>query len=1006
MRLSILYRKLLIITVVFSWTKGIANPYFQQEVNYQIKVKLNDKKNELSAFEEFKYKNNSPDALEFIWIHLWPNGYADDHTAMAKQMLENGNTVFYYSDQDDRGFIDSLNFLVDNRKVKWEYHPEHKDICKIYLEKPLKSGETITVSTPFRVKIPKGVFSRLGHIGESYQITQWYPKPAVYDRYGWHEMPYLNQGEFYSEFGSYDVSITLPENYIVGATGDLQDEAEMQWLDSIAKNTESTSILQMSNDNSFPPSSKRFKTIHYNQDRVHDFAWFADKRFHVLKGHVELPHSHKEVTSWVMFTNAEADIWKDAISYVNDAVYYYSLWNGDYQYNNVTAVDGALSAGGGMEYPTITVIGTSGNAFMLETVIMHEVGHNWFYGMLGSNEREHAWMDEGINSFYENRYIETKYPNAFVSGTLNNRASRILNVFNLKDFSHKNLFELTYSLNARRNLDQPVNIHAADYTEMNYQGIVYSKTGLAFDYLMAYLGKDTFDHCMQSYFDKWKFKHPYPKDLKEIFEKETGKKLDWFFDDIINTTEKVDYKIKNIRKTAGEDNKSLNNYRIKLKNNSSVLSPIAISAIGRDSIIFSQWIDGFKGLKTIDLQVADVDLFRIDPKKYMIENKRKNNTIKAKGLFRKTEPLKLQIIGSLEDPYKSQLFYSPIFGWNNYDKFMLGIGLYNSRLPRNNLEYLVAPMFSFNTGEIMGNADFSYTWFPNNGFFQNISIGTSAAHFHFRNDKLARSSYTKLTPYLKAELKKKNLRSHFSHNFNLRSVNILEHTKPYNDEGFSLPVNEDTTTFNELKYIFKCSQKLNPYSSTIDIIENKNFLVISAELKKTISYSEKHEFSIRAYAGNILFNKNKDARYNLRMDGLDGYHDYMYDEIYFGRSENEGILSAQFNDVEGGFKMPTGGLAQSNSFIASISLKAELPIPIPISAFADWGINQNRTLVYDAGLSFALIKDICEVYFPLLYSKNIQDVIDANDTKYKELIRFTLHLNSLNPLNLIDSVNL
>ena len=114
-----------------------------------------------------------------------------------------------------------------------------------------------------------------------------------------------------------------------------------------------------------------------------------------------------------MFTNNEVHLWKNSIEYMHDAVYYYSLWNGDYPYNYCTAVDGTIAAGGGMEYPNVTVIGESGSPKMLEEVIMHEVGHNWFYGILGTNERDHAWMDEGINSYNEQRYMITKYPKVY-----------------------------------------------------------------------------------------------------------------------------------------------------------------------------------------------------------------------------------------------------------------------------------------------------------------------------------------------------------------------------------------------------------------------------------------------------------------------------------------------------------------------------------------------------------------------------------------------------------------
>ncbi len=408
------------LTLLFVFTSfaTFAQDYWQQEVNYNINVTLDDENHTLSAFEEFEYINNSPDALDTIYIHIWPNAYKNGETALAKQQYGNKKQVLKYGKESLKGYIDSLDFKVNGNQVKWEYHPEHIDICYLVLKSPLQPGKSLKVSTPFKVKLPSGSISRLGHIKQSYQITQWYPKPAVYDENGWNAMPYLNQGEFYSEYGSFDVSITLPENYVVGATGDLQTASELAFLneravktaENVQKGTNYTEFGAVSEKNGFPESSATTKTIRYKQSNVHDFAWFADKRFNVLKSEVKLPHSGRMVTSWAMYTENEANLWVKASEYLNDAIYYYSLWNGDYPYNQVTAVDGTISAGGGMEYPNVTVIGRSGNDMQLEIVIVHEVGHNWFYGQLGSNERDHGWMDEGMNTLNEMRYIETKYP--------------------------------------------------------------------------------------------------------------------------------------------------------------------------------------------------------------------------------------------------------------------------------------------------------------------------------------------------------------------------------------------------------------------------------------------------------------------------------------------------------------------------------------------------------------------------------------------------------------------
>ena len=159
-------------------------------------------------------------------------------------------------------------------------------------------------------------------------------------------------------------------------------------------------------------------------------------------------------------------------------MYYYSLWNGDYPYNFCTAIDGALSAGGGMEYPMITVIGEVNNAKTLDRVIAHEVGHNWFYGILGSNEREHPWMDEGVNSYYENRYMKLKYSNGHMFG--DSSRNPFTYFFGLDYFPNGYDGYLIYKLTSSCGRSQAINLNAEQYTSINYGAVVYTKTALAF----------------------------------------------------------------------------------------------------------------------------------------------------------------------------------------------------------------------------------------------------------------------------------------------------------------------------------------------------------------------------------------------------------------------------------------------------------------------------------------------------------------------------------------------
>ncbi len=1005
-------------------------PYFQQEVHYKINVKLNDVKHELSADESVEYINNSTDELTFIWFHIWPNAYKNNFTALAKQLIADGNKRFYFADDSIRGYIDSLNFKVNGQTVKTEPHPEHIDIIKIVLNEPLKPGGKITITTPFHVKIPIGVFSRLGHLDQQYQITQWYPKPVVYDKYGWHPIPYLNQGEFYSEFGDFDVFITLPKNYVVGATGDLIDgEKETEWLNKKAEETKEISTF--SKDASFPPSAAETKTLHYHQEKVHDFAWFADKRYYVEKAEVELPYSKRKVTAWSMFTGPEGKVWKNSAQYVADAVYYYSKWNGDYAYNHATAVDGALSAGGGMEYPNITVIGKTGDTTELDRVIAHEVGHNWFYGMLGSNERDHAWMDEGINSFYENRYMETKYPstgNDFSSlnvGGLNINAGKILGV---KQLSEQTLFDLGYRFNTAKKQDQPIDLTASEYTTMNYGVIVYGKTAVILAYLQVYLGEELFDKCAQEYFKEWEFKHPYPPDIKKVYETVSGKNLSWFFDEMIPTTKKVDYKIASAKKLND------GNYELKIKNKGNVNSPFSVSSTRKGEVLNTKWFEGFNGIQRVNLTAANFDHFKIDAQEKIPDINRQNNTIKTKGLFKKTEPFNLHMFGVLHNTDKTQLFWAPVVGWNNYNKFMLGAAVYNNLLPEKKLEWVVMPMYGFGNKDLAGGASIHYNIHPNS-VFQTIRFGVNAERYCYSNTPLENMDFTKITPELILEIKKKHLASPVKQTFHIRQVNVIKDIAAGDHNYSPVYYKYDTAhvAINDFTYKLDNTRKINPYNVSLNVQQGEDFVKSSVTANYKLTFKQKKKsFDIRFYAGKFLDNKNlTDGNYYFYGSGASGTHDYLYDNIFLGRSERTGFLSHQFAEMEGNMKVYTP-LGRTRDWTGALNLDCTVPGKLPFRLFADFstfskdymstvGANQQYFL-YDFGLHIPIIKNIVDVYIPLLMSKDIKSTFYLNNPDLKtptvehpdpdmlkrtaRMIRFTFNIQRLNPFEMVRNASL
>ncbi len=748
----------LIYFVIFIASLTAQKKYFQQHVSYEIDVKLNDQEHTLSAFEKVEYTNNSSDTLEYIWFHIWPNAYKNDSTAFAKQLLRLGSTRFHYSKHNERGYIDSLDFSVDGISASWEYHSDWIDVVKVLLPSSLYPGRSTIIETPFFVKLPK-IFSRLGHTGKHYEITQWYPKPAVYDKDGWHPMPYLNMGEFYSEFGSFDVTISLPKEYRVMATGDLFNSGkELQWLDSLARIGDSLlsldnkqfkkkiKLLKKNKKTNLEKDGKKiesdnpseFKTIQFKQDNVHDFAWFADPNWIVNKGELWLDKSQRKVTLWSMYLPKNAKLWKRSIEYLHDSGYWYSKFYGDYPYNHLTAVDGDMSAGGGMEYPNITVISRSVSEDLLEFVIMHEVGHNWFYGILGNNEREFTWMDEGLNQYSNIRYWEKKYKENDYQIIIQDFLQNKLGIGEEIDI---HFFHYLGFAGSGKNKDaQPLNISADENFNMNNYSQNYNRPAVMLRFLQHYIGEEKMDTIMQQFYKEWKFRHPSPDDFRYYFDFYLDEDLDWFFDNVFFSTKSIDFSIKKLKN------------RFMVQNLGDFNAPYEIAYYNEDGDQLKRnWCRQDKEYKYYE--IPDNCFYAvIDPDQMMPDIVRTNNSTNRK--------LKINFIFDKPSYYQTDVNVFPwIFSYNKYNGFTPGFSAWYGLLPgygNNSAAGFIA--YDFNNKEPVGSIRYIlqneyFDLFHKQRWTLNLSKieGHKGANFGF--DGLIKKSLTKSPrSFLKADI--------------------------------------------------------------------------------------------------------------------------------------------------------------------------------------------------------------------------------------------------------------
>ncbi|MBL0128108.1 MAG: M1 family metallopeptidase [Flavobacteriales bacterium] len=973
---------------------AMAQDYFQQQVDYTISVRLDDEQHVLHAQESFVYLNNSTTTLDTLWIHLWPNAYRDRNTALCDQMDRTGDLSLHFSPEADRGFIDSLDFNTEGAKLGWGFHPKYADIAWLKLASPLSPGSSVTISTPFRVKVPSGRFSRLGHTKQAYYITQWYPKPAVFDATGWHAMPYLTQGEFYSEFGSFDVTITLPSNYVVGATGLLTDSPrEVAFLEERSRLPLGAHGTKESN--TIPASTPETKTIRYTQDRIHDFGWFADKRFIVRKSSVTLPQSGHKVDTWVLFTPKNALLWSDAVNYVNESVRLYSKWAGDYPYDACTAIDGTISAGGGMEYPMITIIGNMDSKESLDNVIAHEVGHNWFYGILGSNERDHAWMDEGVNSFIELRYMRERYPNSGFS----------IGIPGLKKLAkgitdpHRAQSELGYRLNARRNLDQALSITSDDFTELNYGADVYMKTALIFDHLLAYLGEETMDQCMHAYFEEWKFKHPQPENMRKVFERESGKDLCWMFEESIDSDRKADVKALHLKNGR---------VRYRILGNESFVFPT--TAWHDHDSLGTVWTYAAPGKSTLLMPWPEADRIRIDADNHTLDIDRRNNEVRAHGLFKRCKAPRFESFAGIERNDRRSIYYQLLPAWNGHDGFQVGLALRNTTFPSQRTEWVLAPLYALGSERMVGAGRIEHHFDRiRSNVFQNIHAGLSGRTSGTFHDHDAVAWYEKISPSIRFDLKRDPLTRPWAHTVGLRGVRIYQAAQYDLPDGTTSSFRSEPRDYMELQHTMSDVRKLHPSAITTTLNIADEWVRGSIEIKQAFAYDEHNkQFRIRAFVGSFLYKGGKYLTNGLDAWGLSwGPEDMLYDHAYFERGATDRLFSRQFNKQQGAFKTPffRGG---SETWIASVNAELDFPFRLPLAIFGSMGWVPTRTIsqqgestntatYFEAGIGMPVVKDVFEIWFPLAVSKDIQHDEESLGRTVTDRIRFVIALEKLDP---------
>ncbi len=523
----------------FAQRKG----YWQQGVDYTMDIDVNEKTFQYEGKMTLKYSNNSGQSLHKVYFHLYfnafqPGSMMDERLKVIpdpdRRMMQNTGTkekpilqsristlkpqqIGYQKIKTLKFNGQDANFKVDGT------------ILEVSLPTAIEDNSTGTFDLTWEAQVPEQIrrSGRNSSEGVAFSMTQWYPKMAHFDEFGWHLDEYVGR-EFVAPFGNFDVTIHINKDYVVGSSGKLQNPMEVKGYFKNAK-------IKTKNNKA---------TWHYKAQNIHDFAWASDPKFVV-----DSAKSKGGITVYTVFLPTDKTVtsnWKTALAMATEFFDFTATKFGAYPWPTYTVIQGG---DGGMEYGTATLVTGGRDLKGLVGVIFHEAAHSWYQHLFGINETVDEWFDEGFTSYIE----DLAYQELFLRPT-----ARALNPIGA---AYNSYYRLALS-----GKEEPMSL-LADYYNTNfaYSTEAYSKGAVLAEQLGYIIGKDNLHKTFLSFYDNWKFKHPTPNDFKRTAEEVSGINLKWYFNLFLNTTRKIDYGISNISDNA-----------IVIRNNSDFAMPLDI----------------------------------------------------------------------------------------------------------------------------------------------------------------------------------------------------------------------------------------------------------------------------------------------------------------------------------------------------------------------------------------------------------------------------------------------
>ncbi|WP_367175039.1 aminopeptidase [Flavobacterium sp.] len=910
----------------------------------KMNVNIDNEKKELTVNQELIFFNQTDDTLSNIVLNDWMNGYSSKNTPLAARFSDEFERGFHLAKEKERGRTSNISIVDENKtSLTWERDTNHPDVIQIELKEKLLPNQKVTFILNYTVKIPSDKFTKygFGENGKMY-LKNCFLIPARYENKAFVKYENLNLDDCANALSDYDIEIKIPQNF------DLFSD-----LNEIPKDTvsEGSYFYRLSGKNRL------------------DFTLFLDnkKDFEIYK------NSNLEVVSNLKDSRLN-DIQRAIV--IDRIVNYVAENMGKYPQSKITVAQADYDRNpfyGLNQLPFF--ISPFRDEFLYEIKFLKTYVNNYLHNTLQLDPRKDNWIYDGIQVYIMMKYIEEYHPDSKMMGSV--AKLKLLKGYNLVSLNFNGQYSYLYMLMARKNLDQPLANPKNTLIKFNEKIALKYKAGLSFRYLDSYLENDVVSNSIKQFLVLNTAQQTNRKDFENILTTNSPKKIEWFFNKIIDSRDIIDFKFDKVTRT--KDSVSFS-----FKNKTKTNVPISVYGVKDKKIVYKKWFDNITSDSIYTIPRNEAGKIVINYNNEVPEFNRRNNWYSLRSLHF-NRPIKFNFLKDLEDPSYNQILYVPTLEYNLYDGLLPGFRFHNKTILDKPFIFDVNPTISTKTSSFSGKGFVYVSQFNRDSNLYHIRYMLSGHYLHYAPD----AYYKKLTPIVFLNFRPDDFRDNRKQTIIVKEI-IVDKQKT----AFTASESSENYQIFNAKYFNTKTEVTNHFSFLGDFQYSNVFGKLATEIQYRKLFDNNRSLNLRLFAGTFLHNKTTSSYFDF---GLDRPSDYLFESDYLGRSETTGLFSQQSIVTDGFFKSKLE-TRTANRWMATIN--ASYSIWSWIEGYGDIGFIKNKDInpkfVYDSGIRLNLVTDYFELFFPV-YSNNGWEIGDKN---YREKIRFIMTFKPETLINL------